>query len=329
MSAEPGRKKAYSADLRWRIVYQRIGMNLTFPEIAKNLSIAASTAQRVYKQFEDSGDVESVSRSSRPELRALDEHAELLIIGLILECPTLYLDEVCRKVSDLTSLTVSPSCICRLFKRYGFTRKKVRPIALQRCDTLRGAFMAQCFLLSRDKFVWVDESGSDARDHIRKYGYAIRGITPVSHRLLARGQRVNAIAGLSSSGIVAFEVVKETVSGQTFFDFLRGQLIPQMMPFNGTNPHSIIIMDNCSVHHIHEVKDLLQQTGILALYLPPYSPDLNPIEEAFSYVKSYLRKHDNILQSGIPLTSVIKVAFDSISELQCNAWITDSGYSLS
>ena len=189
--------------------------------------------------------------------------------------------------------------------------------------------MAQCFLLSRDKFVWVDESGSDARDHIRKYGYAIRGITPVSHRLLARGQWVNAIAGLSSSGIVAFEVVKETVSGQTFFDFLRGQLIPQMMPFNGTNPHSIIVMDNCSVHHIHEVKDLFQQTGNLALYLPPYSPDLNPIEEAFSYVKSYLRKHDNILQSGIPLTSVIKAAFDSISDLQCNAWITDSGYSLS
>ena len=101
-----------------------------------------------------------------------------------------------------------------------------------------------------------------------------------------------------------------------------------MMPYNGTNPHSVLILDNCSVHHIHEVKDLLHQAGIVVLYLPPYSPDLNPIEEAFNYVKSYLRKHDPILQSGVPIPTIIKAAFESITHDQCNAWITDSGYSL-
>ena len=101
-----------------------------------------------------------------------------------------------------------------------------------------------------------------------------------------------------------------------------------MMPFNWTNPHSILILDNCSVHHIPEVKHLLKQSGILAFFLPPYSPDLNPLEEAFSYVKAYmyLKRHDDILQSGISLREVIKAAFDSISELECNSWITDSGY---
>ena len=114
-----------------------------------------------------------MEQGPRPELRALDEHSELLIIGLILENPTLYLDEIVQEVSELTSVIVSPATICRLLKRYGFTRKKVRQIAAQRCSVLRGAFMAQCSLFTRDMFVWIDETGSDARDHVRKFEYAL------------------------------------------------------------------------------------------------------------------------------------------------------------
>ena len=77
------------------------------------------------------------------------------------------------------------------------------------------------------------------------------------------------------------------------------------------------------MHHIPEVYDLL---GILALFLPPYSPDLNPCEEAFSFFKGYLKKHDVMLQCGAPISVVLQAAFNSISNEQCNAWITDSGY---
>ena len=103
-----------------------------------------------------------------------------------------------------------------------------------------------------------------------------------------------------------------TVDGQTF-DFLWGTLIPRMRPFNGSIPNSVVIMDNCSVHHIQEVKQLLNKVGILVLFLPPYSPDLNPIEEAFDYVKSYLKKHDVLLQSGAPLPTIVEAAFESIT----------------
>jgi len=89
-----------------------------------------------------------------------------------LESPTLYLNEVVRVIRELTSVTVSPATICRIFKRYGFTRKRVRQIASQRCYALRGAYMAQSTLFRRDMFVWVDETGSDARDHIHRFGYA-------------------------------------------------------------------------------------------------------------------------------------------------------------
>ena len=168
--------------------------------------------------------------------------------------------------------------------------KKVRQIAAHRCYILCDAFMAQCTMFTRDMFVWIDKTGSDARDHIRKFGYALRGMTPTAHRLLARGQRVNAIAALTSSGVIAVDLVHGTVSAREFFYFLRASLIPNIMPFNGTNPHSIIIMDNCSLHHAAEVRYLLQQVGILVLYLPPYSPNLNLAEEAFSFIKSYLKK---------------------------------------
>ena len=184
-SAEPYRKKAYSVDLRWRVVYQRIAINLPFNDIARNLNIATSTAYRTYMLFEITGQVDPVDRSSgREELRKLDRSGELYtyVIGFVLENPSIYLHEVCQEVKDLA---ISPSTICKLLKRYGVTRKKIRQVAKQRCDALRGAFMAQTFLLKREMFVWVDETGTDKRDQLRKYGYALRGVTPVYHRFLS------------------------------------------------------------------------------------------------------------------------------------------------
>ena len=155
--------------------------------------------------------------------------------------------------------------------------------------------MAQSFLFSTDKFVWIDETGSDARDQARRYGYALLGQTPVVHRFHSRGTRTNAIAAICSSGLVSLELTTSTVNQEVFFDYIRGSLIPNMMPFDGINPRSIAVMDNLSVHHVTEILDLFHEAMILVLFLPPYSPDLNPMEEVFSYVKSYLRMHDELL----------------------------------
>ena len=325
-SAEPRRKRAYSADIRWRVVYQRIALDLPFYKIAENLNIASSTAHRTYQLFLQTGQVETMQVHQQSDLRRLSEPTELHVVGLELESPATYLSEVCQSVKELWGIEVSPPTVCRTLKRYGITRKKIRQVALQRCNSLRGAFMAQICLFRRDMFVWLDETGSDARDHVRKFGYAIRGMRAEYHRLLSRGRRVNAIGAISCTGLEALELTNATVNLENFFDFLRGSLIPKMMPFNGNNPKSILIMDNLSVHHTCEVKDILQQAGILVLYLPPYSPDLNPIEEAFGYVKSYLKKHDELLQIIDNPTDVIKAAFESITTAHCNSWITNDGY---
>ncbi len=173
MSAEPSRKKAYGIDLRWRMVYQRIAMNLRLQKFARNLNVALSTVHRVCKQFKQTGSVVPRCRSERDELRKFDEHTELYIVGLVLPRPSMYLREICQEAFDAFHCRVSPNTICRLLRKRGITRKKIRQVALQSCGELCGAFMAQCFLLKREMFVWVDETGSDARNHVRKDGYAL------------------------------------------------------------------------------------------------------------------------------------------------------------
>ena len=120
-SAEPGRKRAYSMDIRLRVIYQRIGMGLRFCEIATNLNIAISTAFRIFKQFEISGDIGIPEvRKSRQERRSLDEHSELIVIGLILQTPTLYLHEIAMPIhsrgdihlSDTGNHLQDPKAVC-------------------------------------------------------------------------------------------------------------------------------------------------------------------------------------------------------------------------
>lgn len=154
---------------------------------------------------------------------------------------------------EVYGVHVSPPTICRTLMSYRITRKKVRYVAIQRCESLRGAFMAQSFMFSTDKYIWIDETGSDARDQSQKYGYALRGQTPVVHHFHSRGRRTNLIAAICSSGLVSLELMTTTVDQKVFFDFVRGCLIPNMMTFNGTNARSIAVMDNLSVHHVREI----------------------------------------------------------------------------
>lgn len=186
--------------------------------------------------------------------------------------------------------------------------------------------MAEILQSSPHHLVWVDETGSDARSHIRKFGYSVRGIAPVCHRIVIRGKRVSARAAISNEELVRVELTYGTVTGERFADFIRGTLIPEMTPFDGSPKKSVIIMDNCTIHHTAAIKELLLDAGILVFFSPPYSPDLNPIEEAFSSVKYYLKQHDELLQSVTDPFPVIYSTFNSITPEKGNGWITHSGY---
>lgn len=326
-SMEPGRTAPYSADLRWRIIWQRVARELTFLQIGRRLEISPSTAHKIFTQFMETGDVEPKgNKAPKAYLRKLDDHMEMFIVGLILDTPSLYLKELCSKVTEVSGVEVCESTMCKLLHRHGFTRKKIRQVALQRSVHLRGEFMAKVLLYKKELYVWLDETGCDNRTYMRRYGYAIKGEVPLCHRLLVRGQRISAIAAIATDGLVSFELSTQTTNSDSFYDFVRGSLIPHMTAFDGVSPKSILIMDNCSVHHVPEVESMFRDAGIPVFFLPPYSPDYNPIEETFSYIKSYLRKHDDILQLIDDPCSVVESAFYSITSNHCSQWIAHSGY---
>lgn len=325
-SAEPSRRAAYGRDMAIRVVWQKLGMNLSFRDIARRLQIGVGSAHRLYNRFIKDGEFSPPKRTNRPGSRKLDELHELYIIGLLLVNPGLYLAEISHKIYEATGVRVSGSTLCRILQRNNYTRKKIAHVAKQRCVSYRGAFMAQVMLYPANYYVWLDETGSDHRDHIRKFGYQIRGLTPVYHRFLHKGVRISSIAAISSEGLIAHEQLTGTTNGDILYDFIRGSLVPSMESF--PRPRSIIIMDNCSVHHVQRIKDLLEAAGILLMYLPPYSPDLNPCEEMFSYIKYYLKNHDELIQimDTQSYKYMIQSAFESVTGSLCKNWISHSGY---
>ena len=176
-------------------------------------------------------------------------------------------------------------------------------MAKQQSIEFRATFMSQALQFPRKFFVWVDETGSDGRDQVRKFGYALRGEAPVYHRFLVRGTRISAITVMCTEGVVDYSLTTGTVNADNFFDFVRGQLIPNMQPFPGDR--SVLVMENCSVHHAQEMKDLLRDAGILLLCL---------------------KEHDEVAQALGDVTLILKSAFDNVTSNQCNGWITHSRY---
>jgi len=155
--------------------------------------------------------------------------------------------------------------------------------------------MSSILMYGRDMLVWVDDTGCNRKDFFRKYGYSYKGYRSHCHSLLQRGQRINAMAALSSRGVLDVKLISSNVNGDIFCQWIKGDLIPYMLTYDGLNPLSILLMDNCSVHHVDSVKEALSEVGILVRYLPPYSPDFNPCEESFSFVKAFLKDHEELM----------------------------------
>ena len=98
------------------------------------------------------------------------------------------------------------------------------------------------------------------------------------------------------------------------------------MPFNGSNPHSVVIMDNASIHHIDGIVDMITSIGALVIFLPPYSPDYNPIEEAFSKVKTLIKAYESDLEMNhMDMMDIVLTAFSHITKQDCQHWIEHCG----
>jgi len=127
------------------------------------------------------------------------------------------------------------------------------------------------------------------------------------------------------SGMLDVYTTTGSVDEEVFLDFLEKSVLPHLLPFNGVNPHSVLLMDNALIHHTDRVISLIQSTGALVHFIPPYSPDLNPIEECFSKVKAFLKEHDNEMQAD-NIEDCVMQAFCTISSDDCAGWFHHAGY---
>ena len=132
---------------------------------------------------------------------------------------------------------------------------------------------------------------------------------------------MSAIANISVSGLLDVDVVKGTVDGNRFYDYVQKHLLPHLMPFNGVNPHSVVVLDNCSIYHVEGITSMIEEVGALVHFLPLYSPDFSPIEETFSKVKAEMKNMEVSMEDVLDIETIVFSAFATITPEDCKGWI--------
>ena len=165
--------------------------------------------------------------------------------------------------------------------------------------------------------MFIDETWT-ATNMTRSHGRCRRGERlrmgyPHSHR-----KTTTLVAGLRMTGMVAPMVLDGPINGDSFEAYVGQVLVPDLRRGN------VVIMDNLSSHKRASVREAIEAVGARLLFLPPYSPDFNPIEKAFSRLKAMLRKAGERTVSG--LWSLIGRLDDLFQPQECANYFSSCGY---
>jgi transposase len=168
-----------------------------------------------------------------------------------------------------------------------------------------------------DRFVFVDEFGAGTNMQ-RLYGRAPRGERVVSRVPHGHWTLLSTIAAMTSVGMVAAATFDGATDTEMFVTFVREALVPVL------SSDQVVVMDNLGPHKVPEVRRLIERAGARLVLLPPYSPDLNPIEMAIAKVKAVLRR---LARRAVPeLFEAIDEALRSITPADAANFIRHSGY---
>ena len=165
--------------------------------------------------------------------------------------------------------------------------------------------------------MFVDESGANTK-MTRFYGRA-----PLGQRLLARHphghyQTSTLIAGVRLRGPCAPWLFEGAMDGEMFLAWVRQGLGPTLQP------HDVVILDNLATHKVAGVRQAIEAVGAGLLYLPPYSPDFNPIENLWSKVKHILRSLSP--RTAEELLQAVAIAIAAISTADCHGFFLQAQY---
>jgi transposase len=170
-----------------------------------------------------------------------------------------------------------------------------------------------------EQLVFLDESGATTQ-MTRTYGRAPRGQRVRETTPQCRWQILTILAAITVRGVEAAMTIAEPTDGDILLAYLEQVLCPRLQP------GQVVVMDNLSAHKVAGVRERIEAAGARLVYLPPYSPDFNPIEQVWSKVKQILRSLK--ARTADALEAAIAEALAAITSENAIAWFAHCGYSL-
>ena len=179
-----------------------------------------------------------------------------------------------------------------------------------------------------EQLVFADESHFNRLTLRRPYAWAKRGDRASRFEFQFRGSKYSMLPALSLDGILHLEVVENAVTGAAFRRFVE-DLLPRMNKW--PLPNSVLVVDNASIHKVAGIRELVEGHGMRLMFLPSYSPDLNPIELAFSSIKAWLHANrDHVNQEMESETGTVYNALwqavHSVTPDKARGWYKHCGY---
>jgi transposase len=167
------------------------------------------------------------------------------------------------------------------------------------------------------RFVFLDETGITTK-MTRLYGRAPRGQRLLGAVPHGHWRMTTFLAGLRQSGVVAPLVLDGAMTGAAFRAYVEQALAPTLQPGD------VVVMDNLAAHKVAGIEQAIAAVGASVLYLPPYSPDLNPIEQFIAKLKSLLRKA--AARTKEALWAAVGEALEQCTQAECRNFLANSGY---
>jgi transposase len=190
--------------------------------------------------------------------------------------------------------------------------------AAERDEWLRAAWRVMVAQqIDPEWLLFIDEMGANTSLH-SLYAWSKRGERACCSAPRNRGKNTTLLASMTLEGMGPSLAVTGSVNTTVFEAYLKQVLLPHL------RPGGILVMDNLSAHKSERVRELIEAAGCEVLYLPPYSPDFNPIEEAFSKIKNLLRTVQ--ARSREALVEAMGKALDAITARDVRGFFEHCGY---
>ncbi|KAA1081268.1 hypothetical protein PGT21_050296 [Puccinia graminis f. sp. tritici] len=283
--------RLYEGSLKFMAVKSYLeGLSLDEINLRYGLEISADSLRQWSRLYETTQSVVSdpATHATRGRPLALTNEQSDFVAQLVTNNPLMYLAEIQQELLIQFNAAVSLQTISRL----DLSWKKLRKVNPNQDPDQQAAYVTLMAHIDPACLVFTDECGICLDGVVRTMGWAPTGQrTPRVEREQAT-RCFNLIPGVALLGLVACAVLEENVDRFHFEYYLEYILLPSMNPFPG--PQRVLVMDNASWHHNGRIAELIEARGCRLFYLPPYSPDLNPIEKGFSVLKARLRCYSNL-----------------------------------